>query len=216
MDIRRIVGDNIRRYRAHHSMSQSDFGGEIGIVLGDARLRWGISQVSDAERGDRAFTVDDIVAIAQVFRVHPGSLLTAHGTVQDRDETIPYSTVHFGGSDRIRTKRKPGEPPVSVPAQEISVDAYHPATDTGDPNATANQIVELLELANQIEMNAQAVENALDKAFDDLATAKSQFTGVQDDIASNARFMGELRQKTLRYTQGPNTTVSGDTDSQEE
>lgn len=72
--IERIVGQNVAALRAAKDWSQPRLGAEIGRLLGSKS--WSRQAVSNAERGDRAFSVADLVAIAAVLETSPGALLT--------------------------------------------------------------------------------------------------------------------------------------------
>lgn len=66
------IGHHLALLRRAKGMSQQ----QTGIALGEARgtAAWSRQAVNSAERGRRSWTADDVVALAQVFSVRPGSL----------------------------------------------------------------------------------------------------------------------------------------------
>ncbi|BCW62463.1 helix-turn-helix transcriptional regulator [Arthrobacter sp. StoSoilB22] len=63
--IETVIGENIRRLRAHADMSQAELGEKLGAILG---APWSRSTVSQAEGGKRAFVAAELVALSVVFR----------------------------------------------------------------------------------------------------------------------------------------------------
>ncbi|TQK19104.1 transcriptional regulator with XRE-family HTH domain [Microbacterium sp. SLBN-154] len=88
MRIEKIVGQNVARLRAAKGWSQPQFGEEIGSLL--KSKPWTRQAVSNAEKGQRAFTVADLVALACVLETSPAALLTLPPTL---------STVQVGDAE---------------------------------------------------------------------------------------------------------------------
>lgn len=72
MELRKVVGQNLSRLSLAKGWNRAELGRQIGIVTGKA---WSRQLVSLAVRGERAFTVDDLVTLAFVLEVPPGTLL---------------------------------------------------------------------------------------------------------------------------------------------
>lgn len=72
---RQVIGTNVRRVRLHRGMSQPEFGRLVGEFVTGQREGWSRQTVSALERGDRAFTVDDLLLLAYVLQVPPSALL---------------------------------------------------------------------------------------------------------------------------------------------
>lgn len=66
MDIRKRLGDNVRRLRSEKGWSQEDYADRAGIHR---------TYVSDIERGARNPTITVVEKLAKPFSVSPGSLL---------------------------------------------------------------------------------------------------------------------------------------------
>ncbi len=79
MKVERIVGQNMARLRGARGWSQPELGRQIGELL--KSKPWSRQAVSNAENGQRAFTVADLVAIACVLETSPAALLTLPPTV---------------------------------------------------------------------------------------------------------------------------------------
>lgn len=67
MSIEQTVGANLHRAREHAGLSQAEFGSAIGEVLN--RPPWTRQAVSVAEKGGRAFTAVELVAIAETLDI---------------------------------------------------------------------------------------------------------------------------------------------------
>lgn len=67
-----MVGKRIAEIRARSGMTQQQLGEQLGELL---PRPWPRQTVSGAERGDRAFTAAELVAIAHVLHVVVGALL---------------------------------------------------------------------------------------------------------------------------------------------
>lgn len=98
MRMEEVVGQNVARLRKDKwALSQAELGQKIGAECGRA---WSRQTVSAAEKGDRAFTVSDLVMLAFVFQVDSAALLHLPTGVQSfevggrtyrRDELAPIS-----------------------------------------------------------------------------------------------------------------------------
>lgn len=66
-----IVGRNLLARRTAERLRQQD----IRDAMTRAGFRWNTSTVCGIERGDRRVTVDELVALADVYGVTPGTLL---------------------------------------------------------------------------------------------------------------------------------------------
>jgi transcriptional regulator with XRE-family HTH domain len=71
--IREVIGANVRRVRENRGLSQPQFGRTVGEFVNGRP--WSRQTVSAMERGDRAFTVDDLLLLAYVLEVPPTALL---------------------------------------------------------------------------------------------------------------------------------------------
>lgn len=78
------VGQHLKRLRKQAGISQA----EAGRLIAEQRgvPTWSRQAINAAERGDRAWTADDMVALAAAFGVTPGSLF----------EPIPTCANCFG------------------------------------------------------------------------------------------------------------------------
>jgi transcriptional regulator with XRE-family HTH domain len=65
MDIRRLVGSNVRRYREAAGLSQEDLAARIGVDQG---------YVSKLEAGARNPTIVTVWHVAEALKVHPSAL----------------------------------------------------------------------------------------------------------------------------------------------
>ncbi|MEU3432394.1 helix-turn-helix transcriptional regulator [Streptomyces sp. NPDC006863] len=66
------IGEHLRRLRRQAGMSQAEAG--VAIAAHRGAPSWSRQAVNAAERGNRAWTADDVVALAATFGVTPGSL----------------------------------------------------------------------------------------------------------------------------------------------
>lgn len=73
MRVAQVIGQRIRDRRDELGMTQEEFGERVGHWLGKP---WSRSTVSVAENGKRAFTGDELYAIACVLDTSPSRLLT--------------------------------------------------------------------------------------------------------------------------------------------
>ena len=69
--MREIIGSNVKRGRRAMGMQQDTFGNRLALLSGRA---WTISAVSEAERGKRTWTADDVVLFARALDQAPGDL----------------------------------------------------------------------------------------------------------------------------------------------
>lgn len=98
-----VVAANVRRLRRAASWSQDDARARLTEVT-DGRLDWSRATWSAAERSvdgirQRAFTADEIVALAEVFGVEVGELFRGH------TGTRPCPTCR--GTGRVVEERRP-------------------------------------------------------------------------------------------------------------
>jgi transcriptional regulator with XRE-family HTH domain len=76
MKPREIVAYRIRQERERLGMTQADVAGAVSrLLVGDEK--WYPQTVSDAEKGKRAFAVDDLFALALALSVPVKQLITA-------------------------------------------------------------------------------------------------------------------------------------------
>lgn len=68
MDMRRLVGDNVRRLRLERGLTQEQFAASSGFTQ---------QYISDLERGRRNPTVVSLLELAQALDVTPIDLITA-------------------------------------------------------------------------------------------------------------------------------------------
>lgn len=73
LNVQQLVGHRIREVRERESITQEQLGRDLGPLLG---REWARQAVSTAERGERAFTATELVAIAYVLGTSVGWLLT--------------------------------------------------------------------------------------------------------------------------------------------
>lgn len=78
------IGQHLKRLRKKAGISQTEAGRRIAEQRGVPA--WSRQAINAAERGDRAWTADDVVALAATFGVVPGSLF----------EPIPTCSNCFG------------------------------------------------------------------------------------------------------------------------
>jgi transcriptional regulator with XRE-family HTH domain len=71
--VEELAGQRIRAVREDRDMTQEELGRRLGKLLG---REWPRQAVSAAERGRRAFTAAELVAIALTLRTSVGHLLT--------------------------------------------------------------------------------------------------------------------------------------------
>ncbi|WP_182253224.1 helix-turn-helix domain-containing protein [Microbacterium esteraromaticum] len=71
--MREIIGQNVKRERRGIGMQQDAFAERLATLSGRA---WTISAVSEAERGKRTWTADDVVLFARALTVRPASLFS--------------------------------------------------------------------------------------------------------------------------------------------
>ena len=75
MKPREIVAYRIKQERERLGMTQADVAGAVSRLLGGDE-KWYPQTVSDAERGKRAFAVDDLFALALTLNVPVQELVT--------------------------------------------------------------------------------------------------------------------------------------------
>lgn len=66
------IGEHLKRLRKKAGISQAEAGRRIAVQR--SAPAWSRQAINAAERGDRAWTADDMVALAAAFGVTPGSL----------------------------------------------------------------------------------------------------------------------------------------------
>jgi transcriptional regulator with XRE-family HTH domain len=71
--IEEVVGQRVAELRAPTGMTQAELGQKLGELLGKP---WSRQAVSAAEKGGRAFTAAELLALAYVLEVPVGRLLT--------------------------------------------------------------------------------------------------------------------------------------------
>lgn len=69
MDMRRLVGENVRRFRIERQMTQEQFAERSGLSQ---------QYISDLERGRRNPTIVTLFEISQALGVQPAELITPH------------------------------------------------------------------------------------------------------------------------------------------
>ena len=80
MRVEELVGRHITAERESQQMTQEELGKRIGKLLGKA---WSRQAVSAAEKGARAFTAAELVAIAYALGTNVGYLLTPSAASDD-------------------------------------------------------------------------------------------------------------------------------------
>jgi transcriptional regulator with XRE-family HTH domain len=63
-----IIGKRVKQAREEAGISQRELGEQVGGVLNREGKPWFAQAVSAAEKGDRDWTADDLVAVAWVLR----------------------------------------------------------------------------------------------------------------------------------------------------
>ncbi|GAB2837398.1 helix-turn-helix domain-containing protein [Microbacterium insulae] len=71
--MREIIGQNVKRERRGIGMQQDAFAERLAALSGRA---WTISAVSEAERGKRTWTADDVVLFARALALRPADLFS--------------------------------------------------------------------------------------------------------------------------------------------
>jgi transcriptional regulator with XRE-family HTH domain len=66
------IGLNVARLRKAHGWSQTETGRRLSLLL--EGKPWSRQAMHTAERGQRAWTANEIAAAAELFRVTPGTL----------------------------------------------------------------------------------------------------------------------------------------------
>lgn len=103
--MREIVGANVKRIRGDTRLKQDEFAQRLELLSGRS---WSINAVSEAERGKRTWTADDIVLFARALRVSPADIVTIPPTVEfveidggpvSRQSIQPDATVLTGDAD---------------------------------------------------------------------------------------------------------------------
>ncbi len=81
MDIRKVFGDNVRRYRVAADLSQAEVAERMGLDR---------AYISAIERGGQNATLISIWEVAQALRVRPVDLLAENdGGLQDSTKPRP-------------------------------------------------------------------------------------------------------------------------------
>lgn len=196
--IRKIVGENIAHYRQAQlrGASQADLSRRIREVLeiaDDADQTWSRSAVWAAENGDRAFTVDDIVALALALKVQPGAMLTARGSSADVEGG--YDRIAFGGKS---------------PRTSVAVDEYHPIGDLGDPDSHTNRMREVTTAMQHAVEQAEVTAQRMEDAWDAVIGARAAADKLAGDVSTAHSLAFVMNRDQRSTTQGPNTTVFGD------
>lgn len=79
MRIEELIGQRIRGHRERLGLTQEQLGQRLGDTLGRA---WSRQAISAAEKGDRAFTAAELLAIAHTLGVSVGALLVPQAGVE--------------------------------------------------------------------------------------------------------------------------------------
>ena len=77
LNIKQLIGGNVRRLRTSAGLSQVEFGERIGAHLGRS---WSAQTVSGAETGKREFIAVELVVLCQVLQCTIGELVSVDGT----------------------------------------------------------------------------------------------------------------------------------------
>lgn len=80
MRLEELVGQRIRTRREGLALTQDQLGRQLGDSLG---RRWSRQAVSAAEKGERAFTAAELVAIAGALQISVGSLFVPPAGVDE-------------------------------------------------------------------------------------------------------------------------------------
>lgn len=180
MEIEKIVGSNMRRIRERRLGISQEALGQRFEELGEKR--WSRATVSAAESGNRAFSVADLVTIAQVLRVLPGALLVIPEDIES----------------------------VKVGDREVSRDAIQLPFDAADSDSASARVSDLAQLAELILQDAQPLEAELAsiaRRLIDLGEPIRRLVDTADDLQTPAL---ELRKLQLQYAQGSVTQVVTD------
>lgn len=103
--MREIIGQNVKRERRGIGMQQDAFAERLAALSGRA---WTISAVSEAERGKRTWTADDVVLFARALTIRPGDLFSIPSDAEE---------VEIDGKPVSRDVIEPGARTLSDGAQ---------------------------------------------------------------------------------------------------
>ncbi|MGX1703722.1 helix-turn-helix domain-containing protein [Microbacterium sp. NPDC055357] len=78
--MREIIGANVKRARKATGMQQDGFAQRLEAISGRT---WTISAVSEAERGKRTWTADDVVLFARALTIGPADLFSIPEDIDD-------------------------------------------------------------------------------------------------------------------------------------
>lgn len=162
--MRQIIGQNIRERRKAKGLELQELGMRVGELVGNKR--WASKVVaSQAERGERAFTAEELAAIAHVLGVRMWTLFLIDPSRDAR--------VNLGG-------------------QEVEARLLQPLGDIPDPDSVANRIVELRELQSQFTEQAEAANAKVEAAQEQLVKAMGALGEAHADTETHAEAANDV------------------------
>lgn len=169
--IRRVIGENVRRVRENRGMSQPEFGKLVGEFATGKREGWSRQTVSALERGDRAFTVDDLLLLAYVLEVPVSALLLIPPEVR----SVTVGIRSFGPAELGAAGWRRSETTETLDAlyRHLS-DLFSSLRTLGNEAWTAMERAGELQRATGLLRNAHALEDVGEDGPEDLSVRRAQ------------------------------------------
>lgn len=171
--IRQMIGANIRAIREQKDMTQTELGERMQAIDKRPGKSWPVSRVSEAERGARAFSADEVLLYARALKVPMSRLwlipIDVDAITLDHGEEVPKSEI-----------------------QDVSL----------HPDAPEEYLLEVGRAIRQHRERAEELTKALEHIGGLVLGAKVNAEYLERDSASIHSLTATARRDILRHKRG--------------